>query len=185
MAGMAIAWSAEALRADPLSAPTRKHLVLMCAGLAIAPDLDFVYPPIHRTFSHSISAVFVVGLLAALYTRRTRPEAIPAVGLLLYGLAYASHLGLDWIGGDTKLPAGIQLLWPFSDAWFISPVRVFRPTDLGAFFMPYTMLSNALVVVREVLILSPVLAGAWFLRARRGSAAPRDHRLGAERFPDS
>lgn len=176
MAGLAIAWTTEAIRPASLDACGHRRLPMICAGLAIAPDLDLVYPPIHRTMSHSISAVLLVGVIAWFLTRRTKPEAALIVGVLC-GLVYASHLGLDWLGGDTKLPAGIQLLWPFSHAWFISSRSLFRATVLGGFFRPSTMLSNALAIAQELLILGPVLLGSWFLRNRRCSEAPRSAQL--------
>jgi hypothetical protein len=112
----------------------------------------------------------LVGALAWIAARRRHPDHI----WLITGacvLAYASHLGLDWLGGDTKLPAGIQLLWPLSDAWFVSSWNIFRPTDLGgALFTPRVMLSNSLVVLRELSILAPIALCAWVVRRRRCNA---------------
>lgn len=176
IAGVAIAWSTEAIRPASRDARGHRSLTMMCAGLAIAPDMDLVYPPIHRMMSHSISAVLLVGVIAWFLTRRTKPEAARIVGVVC-GLAYASHLALDWLGGDTKLPAGIQLLWPFSRDWFISSQSLFRATTLGGFFKPSTILSNTLAVVQELLILGPVLLGSSFLRDTSRPPKPlRDRR---------
>ena len=166
LAGVTIAWSAESIRQAPLDSRGRVRLALTCAGLAVAPDLDFLYPPIHRTMTHSLSAVGLVVVATGLVASRVRRDDVWSSAVVC-GLAYASHLGLDWLGSDTKLPAGIQLLWPFSDAWFISSLGVFRGTDFGGFFRIPVMVSNTLAVLQELLILTPISLGAWSLRNRR------------------
>jgi membrane-bound metal-dependent hydrolase YbcI (DUF457 family) len=166
LVGAAIVWSAESFRRAPLDPRPRTSLAVVCAGLAVAPDLDLLYPPIHRMMSHSLLAVGVVGAVAWIVARRTHRDRTWLVTTACV-LAYASHLGLDWLGGDTKQPPGIQALWPFSDAWFISSWGVFRATDLGAFFIPSVILSNALAVLRELAILGPVALVAWLLRGQR------------------
>ena len=53
---------------------------------------------------------------------------------LACGVACAAHLLLDWLGDRTRLSAvGIQVLWPFSDRWFISGWNSFRRSN-GAIF---------------------------------------------------
>lgn len=121
--------------------------------------------------THSLTAVVVVTAAAWLIARRTDRRTAPSVMAIVCGLAFSSHLAMDWIGGDTKQPAGIQLLWPFSDAWFISSWGVFGATSLGRFFWPETMLSNALTILRELLIVGPLAYAAWVMkqRAQRGA----------------
>jgi membrane-bound metal-dependent hydrolase YbcI (DUF457 family) len=46
-------------------------LTLLCAGLAAAPDLDLAFVA-HRTVTHSLFAVCVVGLVAAVVAASTR-----------------------------------------------------------------------------------------------------------------
>jgi membrane-bound metal-dependent hydrolase YbcI (DUF457 family) len=185
LAGLAIAWSVEAIKREPLQFGRRSTLAMTCAGLAICPDLDWLYPPAHRTMTHSIAATVATG--AVIFALARRERSAQTLTITIAGtLAYGSHLLLDWFGGDTKLPAGIQLLWPFSDAWFISPVPIFRATDVGRFFRPLTMLSNGLAVLLEMLLLTPValMALAWRRRALRASRAylrerasrPKGHR---------
>lgn len=166
LAGVAIAWSAEAITRQPLGFARGSTLAVTCAGLAIAADLDWLYPPIHRMMTHSLLASVAAGVVVAAVKRRQRSPGMLLVSAIC-ALAYASHLLLDWLGGDTKIPAGIQLLWPFSDAWFISPYGVFRATDLGGFFQPWTMLSNLLAVLRELLLMIPVALAAHAWRQRR------------------
>lgn len=165
LAGATIAWFVQSAPKTPPSIRANHRLALVCAEVAIVPDLDFIYPPIHRMMSHSLTAVVVVIAIAGLIARRADRKAAWPVAFLC-GLAYASHLGLDWLGGDTKLPAGIQLLWPFSDTWFISSWGVFGATSLGQFFAPETMLANAWAILRELFILGPLAFIAWSVRRR-------------------
>lgn len=132
LAAAALAWTVEAVWRSPVRVSARWSLALACAALAVCPDLDLLYPPIHRTITHSLVAAALAGVMAWLLVRRTTRDAWRVA--VVCALAYGSHMLLDWMGGDTKLPAGIQLLWPFSDHWFISSWGVFRATTLGGFF---------------------------------------------------
>ena len=174
LVGVAIAWSAEAIRRTPVRLPARSTVAAACAGLAVVPDLDLLYPPVHRMMTHSVIALVLAGVIAGAVMQRGDRGAAWRVGILC-GLAYASHLLLDWLGGDTKIPAGVQLLWPFSDRWFISSWGIFRPTDLGGFFTAPIIRSNALTVLRELLVLGPVAVATFFWRRRRAgrSLPPR------------
>ena len=165
LAGATVAWLAQAVRRTPLEARASNKLALVCAELAVAPDLDFIYPPVHRMASHSITAVVLVTAVAGLVARRAdRRTAWPVAALC--GLAYGSHLALDWLGNDTKMPRGIQLFWPFSDAWFISSWGLFGATTLSGFFTPEALLSNTLTVLGELLKLGPIAAIAWAVQRR-------------------
>ena len=137
-----------------------------------------LYFPIHRTITHSIVAPVAVAAIGAVVLRRARHEAVWPTALVC-AVAYASHLLLDWLGGDTKIPRGIQLLWPFSAEWYISNWEVFRPTHLGSFFTAPIIVSNSLAVMRELLFLGPIalLALRWRHRsvtAYTRRAAPHD-----------
>ena len=165
-AGVAIAWGAEAILRRPLGVRPGATVAVTCAALAICPDVDLLFLPVHRTVTHSLFATAIAGIAVAVVLRRKRrPEVwLPA---LVCAIAYASHLLLDWLGGDTKIPAGIQLLWPFSDRWFISHWGVFGSTDLGGFFRPRVMIANALAVLRETVLLMPIAAAAYLWRRHR------------------
>jgi membrane-bound metal-dependent hydrolase YbcI (DUF457 family) len=138
----------------------------MCGGLAILPDVDLIYLPLHRMMTHSVITAVIGGLVFGYMLApvlRVGRWRVAAVGMAAYG----SHIGLDWLGGDTKLPAGVQLLWPFSEQWFISSWDVFLPTHLGGFFTLRVILANGTAIVREFLILSPFALVAWIIRRRR------------------
>ena len=166
LVGVAIAWSAEAIRRTPKGLPAPSILAVTCAGLAAVPDLDLLYRPLHRMMTHSVIAPVLAGVIAGAIMRIAHRRAAWQTGIVC-GLAYASHLLLDWLGGDTKIPAGVQLLWPFSDRWFISSWEIFRPTDLGGFFTAPIIRSNAVAVLREVLFLGPIAIATFFWRRRK------------------
>lgn len=57
------------------------------------------YPPVHRMMTHSLAAAAI--------THHVAGRTMWSVSFVC-GAAYASHLLLDWLGGDVKAPAGIQ-----------------------------------------------------------------------------
>ncbi len=121
IAGVAIAWAVES--AGPLrrramtqgrraeASPAVTPLVLACAALALAPDLDILFAS-HRTFTHSIAAA---GLAAVFGGAIARALGAPGVATgLTCGLVVGSHIVLDWLGRDGSTPRGLMALWPFS-----------------------------------------------------------------------
>ena len=151
IAGVAVAWSAR----EPRLAP-------VCAGLAALPDIDLVLPASHRTYTHSLTAVLAVSIVAAAVTGKvTRWRTA-----LVCGAAYASHLLLDWLGADTRPPLGIQVLWPFSDRWFISGWNAFPETARLHLFSMAALRQNALAIAQELAILLPILALVWLVRVK-------------------
>jgi LexA-binding, inner membrane-associated putative hydrolase len=139
LAGLAVAWVADLVpgdrvwRAEPATASWYRRagngLSATCAMLAAAPDLDLLFKS-HRTYTHSLGAVIVVGLLAALASvalRRVGPSHATRITLMC-AAAYASHLLLDWLGVDLYPPLGLQALWPFDSGWYISGLDLFRQT---------------------------------------------------------
>src|SRR5262245_55678989 len=135
MAGVAAAWIADlvpgarAWRTAPLSASWYERaggaLTVGCACLAILPDADLLWltlsPRGHRTITHSIGAVILVGLVAAILSRTKMSDTSgtqvfdgvrPARHLprpvvrfaLMCAAAYSTHLLLDWLGVDNFPP---------------------------------------------------------------------------------
>ena len=164
IAGAAIAWGVEATPPRPRLSP---HLPLICACLAAAPDLDLLAPYMHRTVTHSLLAVAVVTavmIIGAGVTAKVTGRVTPFRGrfVLACAAAYASHLLLDWLGVDDTPPRGLQILWPFSDRWFISDLDVFRGTARLGVWTAASMWTNALAIVQEIAILGPIALLAWF-----------------------
>jgi membrane-bound metal-dependent hydrolase YbcI (DUF457 family) len=149
--------------------PLREDLGMAtaCVGASLFPDLDFVITPFvgrsyHHYFTHSLGFAVLFAMVVYLIARglkRTRP--LRDTGLLT--ACYLSHILLDLVGKDTWPPFGVQLFWPFSDAFTISPLIVFdevRRGTLGRLFGRH----NWLTLAREVLILAPVAAFFWWRR---------------------
>ena len=180
VAGVAIAWAAESLR--PLrprsqedgsrvgSAPAITPLVLACAALALAPDLDILMAS-HRTYTHSVAAAAVAAFAGGTVARARGAPGV-ATGLTC-GLVVGSHILLDWLGRDSSTPRGLMALWPVSTAYFYSGIDLFADISRRYWKPEEFVLKNAASVARELLILAPAAALAWWARRRRlGLAEP-------------
>jgi inner membrane protein len=116
--------------------------LLAFAALAELPDADVLgvalgFPDVgacgHRGASHSFFLAVAIGILAATLARRFGwPVVRTAVAVTL---TVASHGILDACGEGGR---GIPLLWPLSDARFMSPWRVLpdAPRGLKMFSRP-------------------------------------------------
>jgi len=142
-----------------------------CALLAMAPDLDLGFTR-HRTYTHSIGAVIVVGVVSALVAlprgriaaRDTRHRAA-RIGVMC-AAAYASHLLLDWLGVDLYPPPGLQAFWPFDSGWYISGLDLFRQTRREHLFTWPVLSQNLIAIAQEMAILVPIAAGVWLVRVK-------------------
>ena len=165
LGGVAAIWTAERLPASHEPPRTSVRLTLVCAALAVSPDLDLLYQPIHRTATHSVTAIVLVMIIAAGVTGWVNGR-IDWRATLLCGLAYASHIALDWLGADPTPPQGLQILWPFSQHWFIAPWTIFPGTERRTIFSAAAILTNLRAAVVELVLLGPIVA--W-LGARRSA----------------
>jgi membrane-bound metal-dependent hydrolase YbcI (DUF457 family) len=85
---------------------------------------------------------------------------------LMCGAAYGSHLVLDWVAVDRNPPAGFQLLWPFSQAWFISGLDFFPETERRRFLSWPSIQTNLVAVAWESATLVPIVALLWLVRVK-------------------
>jgi membrane-bound metal-dependent hydrolase YbcI (DUF457 family) len=165
LGGFAIGWLAA--RSSRLERPLLTGLVF--AGLGVVPDFDIVVEGTHRLYTHSIAAVGVVALLAAISLRATGTrvaEASSRAALVVAATAaYGSHLLLDWLGDDRSVPFGIRALWPFTDAYFQSSLRWFPPVE-RRYWLPGFWTANLRAIGWELLVLAPLVACAIWMRAR-------------------
>jgi membrane-bound metal-dependent hydrolase YbcI (DUF457 family) len=163
--GHAVAGLAAALAAN--SVPRRPGLppglFLAAAAVAMAPDLDLLVGS-HRTVTHSIGALPFVAVASWLVMRR-RPDALAAAGAL--AAAYASHPVLDWMGKDTSRPPGLTILWPFSDAFFISGWNMFGEVSRRYWLVDEFVFGNIVALLTELMIFGPALLIAWIVWSGR------------------
>jgi inner membrane protein len=195
LAGLAAAWAADLVpgRRSRCTAPSRAPfisraggtLTLACVALAVLPDLDLAFQA-HRSLSHSVGAVVLVTIITAAVTawvtRRHGSER--RFGILRVsatcGLAYATHLVLDWLAIDTREPFGLQALWPFSQEWFISGANLFPRTERRAILSLPSIRTNLNALAWETAIMLPIVVLLWRIRVKTlaGLAAEvsrRDH----------
>jgi len=176
IAGLTIAWAAQALetvRRRPnaaerplavLGSRAFTPLVLACALLALAPDIDILLAS-HRTFTHSLGAVVAAAVAGGAVARlRGSRELATAVTC---GLVVASHIVLDWLGRDSNTPRGVMAFWPVSTAYFCSGIDLFAEVSRRYWKPDEFILKNAVSVARECLILGPIALAAFWLRQRR------------------
>ena len=174
LGGVAIAWTASLGEPpDPTGRTLSDRWLPIYMGLAAAPDLDLLVHGTHRTATHSVTAMLLVTIVAAAVTGQVTPLRASRVAgharwriALLCGLSYGSHLLLDWLGVDNYPPRGIELLWPFSDRWFISDLDLFRQTARQDFLTAPIIRQNLLAIAQECLILLPILAVIWWARRK-------------------
>jgi inner membrane protein len=149
----------------------------LAASVVIAnlPDLDVVpvlllsdVPSFHRQWTHSLVAATGFGLLLGALARWWNGNGV------FYGVwggaVYLSHIVLDLLLDDPSPPHGVQLLWPFSYSYYISPLTPFTSFSYGhpelgiitIFWRPH----NVATMVREVFLMLPWVALAAYTGRR-------------------
>lgn len=174
LAGLAVAWSAEpSNKTQPLGRALARPLTLVCIALAVLPDIDLLYPPMHRTATHSIGAVILVTIIAACVTGWVTGRINWRLALVCTA-AYASHIVTDWLGTDRSYaPYGIQMFWPFDKGWYISGWDVFPPVERQNPFSAATIRTDMTAAMREIVILGFVVLAVWLARQRSPRRNPR------------
>ena len=143
------------------------RLFLAAVAAAVSPDLDILVGS-HRTYTHSVAAVVIVGFGSWVALRR-RSNA--GAGAAAIAAAYASHLVLDWLGKDTSSPAGLTALWPFSSAFFLSGCELFGEVSRRYWLPGEFVVSNFMALGWEMLVLMPVMLMAWIVWSGRTISA--------------
>lgn len=133
-------------------------LVLAAAAMGMAPDLDLLVG-FHRSYTHSLGGVALVGCVAWLLMRRSRPHGSAAAVAMT--AAHGSHLVLDWLGKDSSSPPGLMALWPFSSRFVLSGFDLFSEVSRRYWLPNEFIFGNLKAVGWEVLILLPILVIAW------------------------
>lgn len=95
------------------------------------------------------------GLVVFIAARLRLPSG-PAARLGLVGAAaWSSHVVLDWLGSDSRLPLGIMALWPVTQAFFVAPFPVFM--DVGRELSWVALMHNSVAMAWEIVLLLPLL----------------------------
>jgi membrane-bound metal-dependent hydrolase YbcI (DUF457 family) len=131
---------------------------------AVLPDIDFAWGG-HNRQTHSLGATIIAGL--AVWAWKRSPRLAVAVTL-----SWASHVLFDWLGSDDTPPLGVMALWPLNSNFYFANAFVFEAISRRYWldnFIPH----NAWAVIKETLILGPLVFIAFRWRARR-----RSHRQG-------
>jgi membrane-bound metal-dependent hydrolase YbcI (DUF457 family) len=162
LAGLAVASAADRILPSRYRDPAVSGvLIISCVALAVAPDLDLIYPSSHRTMTHSVFATGLVTIVAAAVTGWVTGRVDWRLAITC-GFAHASHILVDWMGQDLATPAGLQILWPFSDRWFISGWEIFRATQRHDPFSVATMIHNLKTGALELAIFVPLVLALRF-----------------------
>ncbi len=170
----------------------RPALLAAAVVLANAPDFDFL-PGIvlgrpgafHRGVSHTVLAAAAVAVAAGLLAAWRRWGPRPGWWARFAALAYGSHLVLDFFTVDVVAPHGARFLWPFWDAWLISPLTVLReiivdPTTRGGFLWSVVSRETWPVWAGELGLLVAVVALVHGARALRTAPALAGAEVGEE-----
>jgi membrane-bound metal-dependent hydrolase YbcI (DUF457 family) len=168
--GLSLTWFVAFFRGAPasrLSPRDQWALAVVCAALAIVPDIDVLFA-VHRGPTHSLGAVLLVSVTAAGFAWwRRLPVALVAASC---GLAYASHLGLDWLGKDSRTPRGIMLFWPWSSTYHTSGADLFLEISRRYWLPEEVIWGNLRSIAWELILLTPIAVIAWKLRTSVASA---------------
>jgi LexA-binding, inner membrane-associated putative hydrolase len=143
-------------------------MLLSCAFLAALPDIDVLFGS-HRGPTHSLGAALLVAACAAAWARQRRMPAL-RIGTAC-GVAYSSHLLLDWLGKDTAPPFGIMALWPWSSAYYSSGANLFLEISRRYWNAGEFIAGNLRSVAWELILLAPIALLCYWI-ASMASATP-------------
>jgi len=175
LAGLALGLAAEPAAVAQTSGTRLSSFAMVGAVVAALPDLDLFFPHIHRGVSHSVGATAFLMIIAAVMTGWVTGR-IQWRWVLLVGAAHASHILMDWMGTDHYAPAGLQALWPFSRAYYISGWDIFPATE-RRLYLPQAWIINLHAFLTEVGLMVPIAVVAFLAkrtRRNRGLTSVRD-----------
>ena len=161
LGGLAAAFVADSAARRQQFSPA---LLVAAVAVAVAPDFD-LFVGWHRTYTHSLGAVLIVGVLSWLVLRGRAPHAVRGATLLM--AAHFSHLVLDWMGKDTSIPPGLTILWPFSSTYYVSGWNLFGEVSRRYWLPREFILGNLQALAWELMVLTPILFLAWTVWSKR------------------
>jgi len=175
LAGLAIGFAAEPSAVAQTSGRRLSSFAVVGAVIAALPDLDLIHSGLHRGASHSVGATALLMIIAAGVTGWVTGR-VQWRWVLLIGAAHGSHILMDWLGTDRYPPAGLEALWPFSRAFYISGWDIFPATE-RRIYLPGAWITNLRALVAEVGLMVPIAAVTFLAkrtRRSRGLTSVRD-----------
>ena len=132
--------------------------LLICVAAGVLPDIDFAWGG-HNRETHSLGAAIIAGLVVFAWKRSPRLA-------IAVTLSWASHVLFDWLGSDDTPPLGVMALWPITSNFYFANAFVFDAIS-RRYWLDNFIAHNTWAIVREVLILGPLLGIAAWSRRRR------------------
>jgi len=145
---------------------------------ANVPDLDFLPGLIsgdlnryHQGITHSIFGLTVFLLVCAVFVHGMKASRD---WLIWLGLAYGSHLVIDYFGTDNRMPVGMPLFWPVSSDFYKSSLDLLpgvrhggNGADWTEFVTDLLSWANLQAIGVEFLVSLPVLIMGYVVYRRR------------------
>lgn len=135
-------------------------------------DTDFVVAYVtqetylhHHYFSHSIPFALAFTALCWIFLTVIRRRD-PGHWAAMAGVAYATHLLLDYLTEDGSYPYGIPLLWPFTTTHFMAPMTIFYSIHRGTWESIFSP-ENLKAIAAEIVVMVPVFLLAVVIARRR------------------
>lgn len=166
----AVALHALAARGRGALLDARRASLLVAA--ALAPDVDLLFRFVdgrnhHQMETHGVGSAVLAGLAGWALAHARRWPGAGRLGAMT-GLAWASHIALDYLGRDTAPPIGLMALWPLSSDFYKCPWPLFL--DIGRTLTWATAAHNLVAVAWETVLLLPIVV--LCVRARLRVSAP-------------
>ncbi len=150
-----------------------KRWALLICGVAIGnlPDIDLIFGSFvgnpnryHHLWTHSLAFCIVTGILCGCGYWLLRRRNGFIVGGIIF-LVTLSHIVLDYFTKDTNSVKGIQLLWPLSKNFYISPLLIFweihKSSTNSTFIQSLLCWHNLWAIFIEIAILGPIQILLW------------------------
>jgi hypothetical protein len=138
-------------------------------GSALLPDVDLLFKLVdgrnhHQQETHSLGFALLWAFAALALARLSKYPRALALSCAA-GLAWLSHVFLDYLNRDTNPPIGLMALWPLRDDYYKFPWPIFL--DVGRSLTWETFGKNALAAAWETVVLLPVFSLVWRIRSKR------------------
>jgi hypothetical protein len=158
----------------------KRRWVSMLGLMLIAnlPDADYIPGYLvgrpnayHHYALHGIGAAVSVGAVIGMFYWLRFRRFLPYFALT--SATYSTHLLLDYLAVDTSAPFGLQLFWPLTTKFFVSPFPVFMDIAKGqnneAFFASLLAWHNLRSILWELVVMVPVIVALRFFKRKTPS----------------